>query len=107
MADIYNVRGSIKTMLCDNAGACEDFTSYIDLEPSSATGYFYRAAAWFSMGNCTAALDDYNKVIELEPMNGEAFYNRAEVRTKLTQHRDAFTDRITAYQLGYKGEVYD
>ena len=94
-------------MLHNYPGAHEDFSAYIDLDPTSATGYFQRAAAWYSMGNLGAAIDDYTKVIELEPMNGEAFYRRADAKAKLLQHHEAFADRITAYQLGYKGEEYD
>ena len=56
-----------RTSSGDYAGAIEDYTQAIELDPKFAEAYFNRGNAKHSSGDYAGAIEDYTKAIELDP----------------------------------------
>ena len=63
----YCNRGSAKNSSGDYAGAIEDYTKAIELDPKFAVAYCNRGNAKDSSGDYAGAIEDYTKAIELDP----------------------------------------
>ena len=51
----------------------------LDLKKDWAIPYFYRAAAYHSLGEYNEAMLDYSKAIKLDDKMTDAYYNRAKI----------------------------
>ncbi|MBK8875470.1 MAG: tetratricopeptide repeat protein [Bacteroidetes bacterium] len=57
--------------------AVQDFTKAIDIEPTNATHYVNRGAAYLSIDETELAMADFSKGIDLDPSSSDSFNNRA------------------------------
>src|SRR5690606_37865213 len=69
-AELFVKRGLCKHDNKDEAGAKADFEKAIELEPTSAKGYYYLGQSLKAMKDKKGAKKAFQKVIELEP-NGK------------------------------------
>ncbi len=60
----------------DYEGAKIVFTKAIELEPKSASAYFFRAGAKLGSMDRAGKLKDYDKAIELDPTNALYYLSR-------------------------------
>ena len=59
--------------------AIENFDKAIELDKNSSIAYFYRGAAYHSIGEYDEAILDYTKSISLNEKMVDAYYNRAKI----------------------------
>ena len=88
----YFYSGNQKSDKGDYAGAIDDYSRSIALEPSSPGTYNNRGNAYFALNKLTLALDDYTKSIELKPDFSTAYNNRGKVNFSLKNYNDAIDD---------------
>ena len=79
----YFTRGSAKAELKDYAGAIQDYTQAIELDPKDAVAYFWRGYAKNGLGDYAGAIEDCTKAIELDPKFAGAYFNRGTVKNEL------------------------
>jgi tetratricopeptide (TPR) repeat protein len=105
-AEDYISRGTDKYIRNDDAGAIEDFTKAIELDPGSSEAYYSRALAKESSGDLNGALADLNKAIELNPEYIEAYLERGQLRNILGEFKDAIADFTKAIKLFPDEDAY-
>ena len=76
----------------DYAGAIEDLSRAIELDPKEYRIYGLRGAAKLEVGDWDGALLDYNKVIELNPSNALGYSGRASAKHRKNDLAGAIQD---------------
>ena len=56
-----------------------NFDKSIELNKDFSVSYFYRGAAYHSIGEYDEAMLDYTKALSLDPKMTDAYYNRAKI----------------------------
>jgi tetratricopeptide (TPR) repeat protein len=79
LAHVLNGRGRERERSGDLAGAENDYTKAIRLNPSYATGYNNRGTIRFQRQDYAAALSDYERAAAINPRLVEAHFNRGLV----------------------------
>jgi tetratricopeptide (TPR) repeat protein len=69
-------RGLIFKELKEFSKAIGDYNTYIEKNPNSAIGYYYRAKTYTAMERYQDAMTDYSKCISLDNNNVEAYYGK-------------------------------
>lgn len=59
--------------------AIEKFNKSIELEKNMSVSYFYRGAAYHSIGEYDEAMLDYTKALSIDPNMTDAYYNRTKI----------------------------
>jgi len=72
-----------RSKLGDHAGAIEDYSQAIRLEPTTAA-YNNRGVAYTQVRSWEGAVEDFEKALELDPNNALARGNLQAVRQKIT-----------------------
>ncbi len=67
----------------DYAGAVEDLTQAIKMEPRMASSYYNRGLAYYELGQKEKAIADYQKTVKLKPNFAEAYINMGAARYEL------------------------
>ena len=125
-AELFSDRATFRMAIGDVAGALEDWTRVIDLQPANeailAYAFSHRAFARSLLGEHAGAIDDYVQGIRLVPSYGHVFYvlpqttaspespvrvsgyaaasaNRAAANLRLRQDDDAKEDYAQAAKL--------
>lgn len=96
-ADEFWTRGSGRYDAADYAGAVDDYTCGLQLDPDNAGLFNMRGNAYGELGDTDKALADYNQAVELE--RDEPYvplYNRGTLYLKLRQYDKAESDFNTA-----------
>jgi tetratricopeptide (TPR) repeat protein len=83
----------------DYAGAIEDFSRAIELNPNSAEAYDSRGIAKEGLGDCAGAIEDFSRAIDLNPKYVDAYYNRGFVLRELGAYNSAIEDFSSAIEL--------
>ncbi len=98
-AAIYELRGLARSDLKDFAGAIEDHTQAIALEPGRALLFLRRGDLYLVSDAPKLAKHDFDEAIRLDPSNSDAVSGRAAVLVRLGQHREAVEDTERALRL--------
>lgn len=96
----WSSRGVARMFLHDSAGAIEDFSKAIELNPQMAALYENRANASAAIKDDKSAMADYAKVLELDPSFAAAYYHRGLLREKLGDRSGSCEDAQRAFQMG-------
>jgi eukaryotic-like serine/threonine-protein kinase len=97
---IYELRGLARTASKDHAGAIEDFTQAIALQPGRALLFVRRGGLYLIDGAAKLALHDFDEAVRLDSSDGNALSGRGAARARLGQHREAVADAEKAITLG-------
>ncbi|HEY9776780.1 MAG TPA: tetratricopeptide repeat protein [Planktothrix sp.] len=94
--DAYANRAYARAALHDPAGAVEDMTNLLKIEPANPRAYAVRAQFRLLVGDPKLALDDYDMAIQLDPNSDSLFCGRAAVLEKAGDYKSAAADYNTA-----------
>lgn len=95
----WNNRGIYRKDNGDFAGAMEDYSRALELDPGYALAYTNRAVARQRLGDFHGALEDLDRSISLDPGDSGAFVNRGVVQIRLGQTDRAIADFTRAIEL--------
>ncbi|SDA37338.1 Tfp pilus assembly protein PilF [Algoriphagus alkaliphilus] len=76
----YKQRGFYRMNHDDYAGAIEDFTIAITMDPDDSESFFYRGMIRSRQKSWAKAEEDYSEAVDLEPENPEYFLARGQAR---------------------------
>jgi serine/threonine protein kinase/tetratricopeptide (TPR) repeat protein len=99
-AALYELRGLARASLRDFAGAIEDHTQAIELEPGRALGFIRRGGLYLVSDAPKLALHDFREAVRLDSSNGDALSGRAAALVRLGQYREAVADAEKGLGLG-------
>jgi tetratricopeptide (TPR) repeat protein len=114
--DAYFLRGTVKLILDDNAGALADLNQIKELLLKPATSlhqrnkivmpnesclYCHSAYAKSKLDDPHGAIADYDKSIRYNPQKGESYYRRALAKLMTGDRDSARLDFIRANEKGY------
>ncbi len=91
--------GLAKVNAGDEAGAIEDFTRAIEIDPKSAAAYRWRGHCSNFIGDFAAALPDYDRAIELDPGYAWSHYARGMANHNLKRFDAAVAGYTRAIEL--------
>jgi serine/threonine-protein kinase len=97
-ADLYATRGGIRAARQNDAGALEDFSKAIELQPTFYFALTSRAEL-SSKQDPQAGLRDADQAIRLNPERPEGFFSRGRCRKALGQVAQAKADYTRAIEL--------
>lgn len=97
--EFYN-RGLEKSQQKDYAGAVEEFTQELQVNPYFAEAYLRRGLAYYDLNQVLQAVSDYTEALKLDTMP-EAYYNRGLARLALKNLPGALDDAQKAIRLNY------
>jgi tetratricopeptide (TPR) repeat protein len=100
LAAAYRARGRARSKVGDHAGAAEDYTHALALEPADAGTHAGRGWAYVLLEAPALALRDFDKALELEPQSADACNGRGYARVKLGRYREGARDAEQAVRLG-------
>jgi tetratricopeptide (TPR) repeat protein len=83
----------------DFAGAIVDSTRAIDLDPKSATSFFFRGFAKASLKDFKGAIRDYTQAVILNPKYEDAYIDRGTAKDQIRDHNGAVVDYSMAIHL--------
>lgn len=89
----------------DNSKAIELFSKYLQLDPSSNTGYFHRGLKKSINEDFKGAIDDFTKAISINNNDYLSYANRAICKEKIGDLNGAMTDYDKALEI--KPENFD
>ena len=95
----WNNRGIYRKDAGDLAGAMEDYSRALELDPGYTLAYTNRAVARQRLGDFEGALQDLDRSIALDPDDSSAFANRGVVQIRLGQPERALADFTRAIEL--------
>jgi serine/threonine protein kinase/tetratricopeptide (TPR) repeat protein len=98
-AEAYRARGRARTKLGDFAGAADDYTLALGLEPDHADTLALRGWDHVFSDAEQLALRDFEQVIALSKDSGEGYAGRGYARSR-THPREAVADARAAARLG-------
>jgi tetratricopeptide (TPR) repeat protein len=98
-AETFYNRGVMRRMSGDTAGAIEDYTKAIEIDPKFASAYYNRGIARYAMKDAAGAIQDYTKAIELRPDFSDAYGNRGIIYAESGNAKTAFADFDMAIKL--------
>ena len=86
----------------DLAGAIDDFTQALALDPKYVQGYSYRAAAKMTKGDLDGAIADDDQLLLLDPHNAGGFSQRGYLKQSKNDVDGAIADYTCAIQFDPK-----
>ena len=98
-AALYELRGLARAGLKDFAGAIEDHTQAIALEPGQARLFLRRGDLYLVSDAPKLAKHDFEEAVRLDPSSGDALSGRAAALVRLGKHREAVEDAEKALRL--------
>lgn len=90
--DGYFLRGISKYNLNDFAGAEQDFSTAIELNPVYVNAIVYRAITHMRQGDYKEALDDFTDALDIRPDNMYIYYSRGMTLFLNQQFEEAIAD---------------
>lgn len=105
-ADLYNLRGQVRSALKDPTGAIADYNKALKIDPQCAEVYYNRGYAKGNLKDYTGEVADYNKAISIDPKYADAYMLRGFAKLRLKQKEGACLDFSKAGELGKEG-AYD
>jgi tetratricopeptide (TPR) repeat protein len=98
-AAIYRARAQARSLTGDHAGAAEDYTRALGLEPEQAVLHAGRGWSYLVLEAPGLALRDFERTIALAPKNGDAYNGRGYALARIGKPREAARDAETALRL--------
>jgi S1-C subfamily serine protease len=92
-------RGGERLQRGDPAGALEDFSRALALNPTLAAAHTGRGRARAKLGDKHGALEDFDRALALDPSSAEAHWSRGETRFELGDKVAAIEDFSRALAL--------
>jgi tetratricopeptide (TPR) repeat protein len=99
-AEVFRARGLVRARQNHFAGAVEDFTRALELEPDHAETLAYRGWAHLMIASPRRALADFEEALGLDPDNAEGYAGRGNARVQLGQVHAAVADADQALRRG-------
>jgi tetratricopeptide (TPR) repeat protein len=100
LARAYWWRGYLHLDLGDPKRAVEDFSTYLELDPSkNAAAWHYRGKARHKLGKTGEAVADFTRAIEISPNEAEYYADRGRARLDLKDRQGASEDFSKASAL--------
>lgn len=90
--ELFQLRGHIKLMEGDSAGAKNDFEFIISKDSENIAAYYNLALYYHDKKDYTNALKYYTRVTELNPYNSECYFNRAASYAENNHYAEAAAD---------------
>jgi tetratricopeptide (TPR) repeat protein len=109
-AALYRLRGRVRVGQKDIAGAVEDFTRALALQPEDSIAVrCERGRAYLMSGAADLALSDFETAVQLDPSKPEGYAGRALARVRKGSLQDGVGDAEKAIELagGVAKFVYD
>ena len=100
MAIFHEIRGLARECRKDLAGAIEDFTQAMILQPHQSEVHAHRGWAYLVSGAAQLALDDFEKAIQDDTSNGDAYYGRGSALVALGKYKEAVVEAEDALHHG-------
>ena len=100
MAIFHDIRGLARAGREDLAGAIEDFTQAMILEPHQPEVHAHRGWAYLVSGAAQLALDDFERAIQDDSSNGDAYYGRGSALVALGKYKEAAAEAEDAMHHG-------
>jgi tetratricopeptide (TPR) repeat protein len=100
MAIFHEIRGLARERRKDLAGAIEDFTQAMILQPHQSAVHTHRGWAYLVSGAAQLALDDFEKAIQDDTSNGDAYYGRGSALVALGKYKEAVVEAEDALHHG-------
>lgn len=97
--EAYFYRGLAKKMLRFIDESIIDYTSSIQLIPSSYEAYYNRAHSQFVLGRYHEAIKDYSRSIDIEPQYAPSYFNRGQAHFNLLRYEEALEDYTRCVEL--------
>jgi tetratricopeptide (TPR) repeat protein len=83
----------------DEAGAIQNYTRAIELDPNNAIAYAVRGDAQVMQKNYGAAIEDYTQALRLDPKNAQNYHSRGRAKSSTADYRAALEDFNQAIAL--------
>jgi tetratricopeptide (TPR) repeat protein len=99
-ADLLELRGLAKAKRNDFAGAIEDYTLALSLQPKASNLRGRRGWAYLVSGASQLARRDFEEAIRLDTSNGDAYSGRGSALVELGHYRDASNDAEESLRHG-------
>ncbi|WP_414625156.1 tetratricopeptide repeat protein [Calothrix sp. CCY 0018] len=101
-------KGLEKAKKKDYAGAIEEFTASLQVNPEFIEAYYQRGLAYYDLGKIPQAVFDYDQVLKRDSYNAEAYYCRALARLALKNLPGALKDVDKSIEHNcYKAGAYN
>lgn len=97
---LFKQCAQLRFQIGDYVGAIEDFTSLIQLEPTSLQWLRLRGDTYAAINNPALAAADYGAVLRLDPHRPAVWIRRGEMNTQLQRFDKALRDFDRATELG-------
>lgn len=98
-SDAFLASGKKKHKEGDTAGALQDYTQAIKLNPNEEEAFYERGRVYSEQKNHLAAVNDFSKVIAINPKHYRAYYLRGYTRYVTGNYRDAVSDLNFSVEL--------
>jgi tetratricopeptide (TPR) repeat protein len=98
-AAVYRARGTARSRAGDPAGAVDDYTQALTLQPGHAATHAARGWAYVALEAPKLALRDFETALGLDSGSGDAHAGRGFVRAQQGEYRDAAQDAGRAADL--------
>jgi tetratricopeptide (TPR) repeat protein len=99
-APLFELRGMARSGKKDFAGAIDDFTQAIALQPNRAGLYVRRGTLYLVSDAPKLARPDFEQAIRLDPSSADAMLGRGGVRARLGEYEAAVLDAQKAIAMG-------
>jgi tetratricopeptide (TPR) repeat protein len=96
--NVYLIRGDSLLASGEVSGAVEDFSTAVDLEPTSVPAMFRYASGLYALDRVEEALQAYDTLESLDPGNPSMFLGRAACLEKLERWQDALDDYLALFE---------
>jgi len=103
-AELFEYRGLARSNRQDYAGAIQDFTQALALEPNRPVPLIQRGWAYLISEAPRLALSDFDQAIRIAPEDPEAYNGRGFARVLQGQHREAVLDAEESLRRGQGGD---
>ena len=101
-------KGLEKAKQKDYAGAVEEFTKALQVNPEFVEAYYQRGLAYYDLGHIPQAVFDYDEVLKRDSYNIDVYYCRALARLALKNLPGALKDVDKTIELNhYKAGAYN
>jgi tetratricopeptide (TPR) repeat protein len=98
-AELYELRGMAKDDIEDFAGAIEDYTLSLSIQPENPRVLRRRGWSYLADDANRPAAHDFDEAIRLASESADAHSGRGLARARLGQHRDAVIDATDSLRL--------
>ncbi len=104
-AKIHLNNGVQKYNKGEYAGAIQDYSLAIEMNPSYADAFYNRGLAKGQIKDYSGAIQDFSEAIRIDPTDYEAYNQRGKSKHNLEDYTDAIQDYTTSLQLDQRSAL--